>query len=211
MLPKALISMMRRAPNPYWVAPSFNKYIIPHLPQNKILDIGCGFGVYLRTFGPGSIGLEIDEQKINYCRKNHLNVIRHNANQKLPFSNQQFNAVFLSHVLEHVHAPYNLLQEINRVLKKHGRLIIALPPRYSFPRLLKLDDYFSEHDHLYEFSLANIQALLQRTGFSYQATYVEPCLLERFHLTSLMDLFQILPFPMAVFFSNGFWIVSQKG
>ncbi len=192
-----------------WVARSF-KYILPYLPSKNMLDIGCGYGVYLSQFGPGSKGVEVDSKKVKYCIKNNLDVIEHDINKGLPFENESFEGVLISHVLEHVQSPYVLLKEIDRVLVKKGRLVIALPPRYSLPRLFGVDDYYKDHDHLYEFSLLNVKLLLEKTGFSFVKLYVEPILIQRMNLNSLIDIFQMLPVDISIFLSNAFWVVSRK-
>lgn len=45
----------------------------------------------------------------------------------LPFSEHTFDVVMLSHTLEHISEPYELLRECRRVLKPGGLLILAVP------------------------------------------------------------------------------------
>lgn len=47
--------------------------------------------------------------------------------QPLPFSENSYNVVMLSHTLEHISEPYTLLRECYRVLKPGGLLILAVP------------------------------------------------------------------------------------
>ena len=47
--------------------------------------------------------------------------------EKLPFKNKSFDVIFCSHVLEHVKSEEKSLDEMNRVLKDDGKLIIGMP------------------------------------------------------------------------------------
>jgi SAM-dependent methyltransferase len=47
--------------------------------------------------------------------------------QPLPFPDESFSVALLSHTLEHVSEPYELLRECQRVLKPGGLLILAVP------------------------------------------------------------------------------------
>ncbi len=49
---------------------------------------------------------------------------------ELPFDDQQFDAVFYHHVIEHVDAPAKSLVELARVLKPNGWLFIGTPNRH---------------------------------------------------------------------------------
>tara|TARA_B100000674_G_C37475137_1_gene748894 strand:- start:71 stop:682 length:612 start_codon:yes stop_codon:yes gene_type:complete len=45
----------------------------------------------------------------------------------IPRSNEFYDAVVLTQVLEHVKNPKNVLCEINRILKKEGKLLLSVP------------------------------------------------------------------------------------
>ncbi len=49
---------------------------------------------------------------------------------ELPFSDQQFDAIFFHHVIEHVEEPQKSLQELSRVLKPGGWLFVGTPNRH---------------------------------------------------------------------------------
>jgi 2-polyprenyl-3-methyl-5-hydroxy-6-metoxy-1,4-benzoquinol methylase len=80
--------------------------------RNKdILDIGCGFGVYVLTFlkmgAKSASGIDIDESLIqrgqNYMERNSLKANLVVADRtKLPYTSNSFDIVFSGDVFEHI-------------------------------------------------------------------------------------------------------------
>jgi ubiquinone/menaquinone biosynthesis C-methylase UbiE len=115
------------------------KYV--DLRNKKILDLGCGNGVWLSRFleytAPENIfGSEYDEELyqdiLNNIIKNSK-IPEHNislcAGESLSFQNESFDIVFHNEVLEHVKDDSKTLQECFRVLKKGGYIIFFTPNR----------------------------------------------------------------------------------
>lgn len=81
-------------------------------------------------------------------------------NKKLPFSDNYFDCVILSHVIAHIYEPKILLNEIYRVLQKKGIIIIISPNKifkffYFFLNLFNgyfpdetISKYYSESEIL---------------------------------------------------------------
>lgn len=124
-------------------------------PNSKVLDWGCGLGqmtYLLKNRGFNVVSYDIASTKdtlpdISLCR--NIQRITNIEPTLLPFPDQSFDAVLSCGVLEHVDemsSPGNeakSLQEINRVLKPTGKLLIyQLPQRKSWQeaivRMLKL-------------------------------------------------------------------------
>ena len=68
-------------------------------------------------------GIDVFKQDLG----NGVSYIKHDINKMLPFKNAEFDCVILGEVIEHVPDTDKLLIEINRILKKEGRLIISTP------------------------------------------------------------------------------------
>ena len=88
----------------------FNHHISRHLPHDKkssILDIGCGFGRYLKALEmngyPNSFGIDPSEEQISYARDRlHLtNIENIDAISFLNKSKHLYDAILLLDVLEH--------------------------------------------------------------------------------------------------------------
>jgi SAM-dependent methyltransferase len=92
--------------------------------QGKTLDIGCGSKPYEKCFlSTEYIGLEI-HNTINLAIKK-VDVFY--EGKKIPFENETFDSVVCFQVLEHVFEPEEFLNEIYRILKPGGKLLLTVP------------------------------------------------------------------------------------
>lgn len=93
--------------------------MIPKLGNGKtarLLNIGCGMRFHTDWVNIDSF-------------PGDKSILRHDITRGLPFADQSFDAVYHSHVLEHmdrIQAP-RLIQECHRVLKKGGILRVVVP------------------------------------------------------------------------------------
>lgn len=102
--------------------------LISYFPNgSKILEIGSGTGWqanYLESMGFEVSAVDLKDG--NYT-ENSVRKIDFYDGVKLPYSNDSFDIVFSSNVLEHVKEVMNFQNEIKRVLKKNGFCLHALP------------------------------------------------------------------------------------
>lgn len=100
---------------------------------NRILDLGCGEGRNSLLFAEENEvqGLDICPKRMllnkeNALDKNYGTLILGNA-INLPFPEASFDIVVCTEMIEHVTETRQLVEEINRVLKKGGKLILSTP------------------------------------------------------------------------------------
>jgi SAM-dependent methyltransferase len=99
------------------------KQLAPQL-DGRILDVGCGSKPYKELFPTGDyVGLEIDTPE-NRAKKRADYFYN---GQVFPFPDQSFDAIVCNQVLEHVFTPDLFLEEIVRVLKPGGQLLLTVP------------------------------------------------------------------------------------
>jgi SAM-dependent methyltransferase len=125
-----------RSFGPYFYKKAENYYKLSYLElwknfegYNKILDIGCGEGKFLIYAPKDHIvsGTEIIDSDIEKSKKKGLNVIKSNLDKKLPFKDNTFDGILISHVIEHLESPYESLKEVKRILRAGGKLVILTP------------------------------------------------------------------------------------
>lgn len=138
----------------------FNRYNIE--PDQKLLDIGCGRGEFLRGFmrcGTKGYGVDRSRAAAALCPDAELRT-SDLENEALPFEDDFFDVVFSKSVIEHFYYPEKLMQEIYRVLKPGG-LVITMCPDWKFNFRI----YFEDYTHRTPFMLSSLRDIQLIHGF----------------------------------------------
>jgi SAM-dependent methyltransferase len=101
------------------------------LQARRILDAGCGVGMYVRAFRQFSsevYGIDVDADKIAEASRDLPN-LKVSPAESLPFEDDFFDVVLSHEVLEHVIDDRAAAREAIRVLKPSGRLVVFCPNR----------------------------------------------------------------------------------
>ena len=103
-------------------------------PDDLVLDLGIGTGVSLNFYPTDRgriVGVDLSAGMLREARKKirergllTANVFQANALQ-LPFADDTFDHVFISHVITVVSDPYVLVREAQRVCKPGARIVIV--------------------------------------------------------------------------------------
>jgi len=103
--------------------------------HGRILENGCGVGSYLTRLAKTAslaAGLEVEWERCREARQLGGDVLC-GVGETLPYPSNVFDVVLSHEVLEHVVNDRQSVQEIVRVLKPGGRLILFVPNRgYPF-------------------------------------------------------------------------------
>jgi phosphatidylethanolamine/phosphatidyl-N-methylethanolamine N-methyltransferase len=100
---------------------------------DRVLDVGIGTGVSLNYYPNRGriIGVDLSAGMLREARKKirergltHATVFQADA-MKLPFADDTFDHVFISHVISVVSDPYRLVQECQRVCKPGARIVMV--------------------------------------------------------------------------------------
>ena len=94
--------------------------------KGKLLDFGCGSKPYEHLFTVDSyIGIDLEVNEGHNIPKHKVDVFYNG--DKLPFSENSFDSIYASEVFEHVFNLEEILNDINRVHKPGGLLLITMP------------------------------------------------------------------------------------
>lgn len=140
----------------------------------RVLDVGCGHGVLLERISgrfPGTRvwGCDLSPGMCSRASSGNplASIVQADA-EDLPFADDSFDHVFLVEVLEHVPGAGKALHEVKRILRRNGRLLVAVPNRDWFHyerhmRTRKRNVPIDEDWHWY--GAGEIRALLKHAGF----------------------------------------------
>ncbi|MBI5587735.1 MAG: class I SAM-dependent methyltransferase [Deltaproteobacteria bacterium] len=102
-------------------------------PGDRILDVGVGTGLSLSVFPRycSVVGIDLStemlrkaKQKIDENRLDNIKVLSMDA-MSVGFKDDSFDKVFISHVVSVVPDPYKVMQEVKRVCRKGGQVVIV--------------------------------------------------------------------------------------
>jgi SAM-dependent methyltransferase len=139
----------------------------------QVLDVGCGSSRILGAI-TGMVGLDIQLHKLRYSRR-YGNQLVHGSIFELPFADGSFDCIICSEVVEHIPAQEKPFDELTRVLKTGGRLILGTPD-YDRWRWRALEWIYGRvspggyaDEHTTHYSRANLGPYLQGKGFEIES------------------------------------------
>ena len=162
-----------------WIAKFFSRrretldiafrYLPKPTPGQRLLDIGCGNGDFLihaQEAGWQVCGLEPDPKAAATTRERGLEVLVGTVDL-LASESSCFDAITLSHVIEHVHEPRQLLQAVHRLLKPGGMVYIETPNIKSQGAHVFGKNWrgLETPRHLVLFNPASLKSMLSVSGF----------------------------------------------
>ena len=142
------------------------------ITEGSAIELGCGEGFstqMLREMLPAAVKLEASEYVEALvpmaAAKNPGVSISQESVYELKHRPATFDLVFLLEVLEHLDYPARALQEIRRVMKPDGRLILGVPrePIWRFLNMARgkyLQDYGNTPGHLNHWSRSTLVAFV---------------------------------------------------
>lgn len=101
---------------------------LPPLNRERTLDIGCGTGRFtatLETAGADVTGLDVDPAMLTVAAERVAGTLVRGDAHALPFGNDTFDLAVTVTAVEFLTDPPTALAEAARVVRPHGRLIVA--------------------------------------------------------------------------------------
>jgi len=99
-----------------------------------LLDIGCAGGTFTNELSKHCdchiTALDISPQAIEYAQATYPHIdfqVHDAANPVFPFENNSFDHITILETLEHVLNPVEVLQEMRRMVKPDGQVIVLVP------------------------------------------------------------------------------------
>jgi 2-polyprenyl-3-methyl-5-hydroxy-6-metoxy-1,4-benzoquinol methylase len=176
------IYKLRNSPfdHPIWEDTNVLDFILKSfytIKESKVLDIGCGQGglaLKLAQLGANVEAIDISLNQLSLAKvKKHslgLQNIRFrnlNGTKQLPYPSKHFDIVILYHVYEHLSNRNKLLINIHRILRRDGKLIVAVPLITALKKKISKVGIcsYSHPTHKTEFTYALLLSELNKARF----------------------------------------------
>ena len=156
------------------------------------LDIGCGTGEFLnacKKTGLKTKGIEPSEIARKKAIKNYKLDISDDTDLS-KYKNHEFGSISMWHVLEHIEDLKETVQELDRILKKDGKLFIAVPNHKCWDAKY-YKEYWAAWDvpiHLWHFSKSSIQNLFENSNLKLIKT--KPMIFDSFYVSLMSEEFK---------------------
>ncbi len=138
--------------------------------KGKMLDIGCNIGTFLKAANESSwdcYGIDINKSVEEDCKRIGIKFFAATL-EEAKFKNDFFDVIVMNDLIEHVHDPRGLINQVHKILKPDGLIFIVTPDIGSITaRLLsKRWHHLKPNEHITYFSKPTMRRLLEGQGFS---------------------------------------------
>lgn len=151
-----------------------------------VLDVGAGTAAFvklLQTVNVQAKGVEPSEIARKHAADKGVKLF-----EKIEqVSGEQFDAITMWHVLEHIPDPKEHLRTCYELLNKDGLLVIAVPNYKSFDAKY-YGAFWAAYDvprHLWHFNQVGMQQILRESGFEVRA--IKPMIFDAFYIALLSE------------------------
>ncbi len=147
----------------------FEVFYLDAMKGGRLLEVGCGSGAMLKEMAEREWqveGIDFDPNAVKNARQKGLTV-HIGSLQTQSFPSNTFDAIVMSHVIEHVPDPHALLVECERILKPGAILVSVTPNTNSLGHRVYKTDWrgLEPPRHLHLFNSRSSLKLARNTGF----------------------------------------------
>jgi 2-polyprenyl-3-methyl-5-hydroxy-6-metoxy-1,4-benzoquinol methylase len=151
---------------------SLLKNILINFDDIKLLDIGCGSGLFLKSCkdaGINGTGIDVSNNALTFAHESFGLDVSDKTVDALITEGRKFDVITLWHVLEHFLNPAEELVKIRSLLNDNGMLITEVPNFNSIKFRLSGYKWKGGNHPLYHrsfFTAKSLSAILKKAGFS---------------------------------------------
>jgi len=133
--------------------------------SRKILDVGCGFGIFLYKFLKANpswkgVGVDLDKRLKRFLKTVGIEMI---ISKNIAGIKEKFDLITFNRMIEHVKSPVILLKKAKVILKDSGLIYLEVPDVLSLKHQGKNSEAFMD-DHYAVFAPKSIFITAQKSG-----------------------------------------------
>lgn len=165
------------------------KMLISKVPKwsKKVLDVGCGNGELIRMLaeeGHECVALDLSENRLAKFKDKakKLGIVQIQGDAiNVPLQDSSIDVIMCSEVLEHIKDYENVLKEVHRVLKPHGRIIVSVPYKEELMEMVcpHCGKRFVPYGHLHSFDKSKLVSSMNHCGFNVRYSHVGPSIVSK--------------------------------
>lgn len=169
-----------------------------NLPVGCILDVGCGLGFLLSGLKDGWEKHGVEVSKFAASHATQFGQIHLGDLHSALYPDEYFDVVVMHHVIEHIEDPVATINEIRRILKRGGHLLLGTPDFDSGCARRFGENYRLLHDktHISLFTNDSMHRFLRDHGFQIDRVeypFFETRYFTKENLERLFDTSEISP------------------
>ena len=159
----------------YWQRSRYRHIVELIGGQGAVLDVGCGSSHIVGALPTGSVALDVLANKLRFARRFQTPRVRASG-FALPFADASFPCVLCSQVIEHVPMVPSMIDELCRVLKPGGRLVLGTPDydRWEWVWIEKAYGVAAPggyaDEHISHYTRKGLLEDFSRRGYTHEAT-----------------------------------------
>ncbi len=155
--------LVNKKNNLYKAHMALYKFACKFAKNRKILDYSCGNGYgsyYLSKYANEVVGIDIDENTIDYCRKKYskdnLSFAKISPKETTKDLRKKFDYIVSIETIEHIKDVLFFLRALKTYLKKNGIIFLTTPNNYQkiYPPKNKF--------HIYEYDIIELYLKLRK-------------------------------------------------
>lgn len=144
--------------------------------SGRILEAGTGkghFAVALARLGYRLVSFDLSEEQLPLAAENLASQglsdrveLRQENGESLSFPDASFDAVFSVNMVHHLENPFQVLRELNRVLKPGGKLVISDFSPEGLAMMAEVHRKEGDEHQVAPVGLDEVESFLRQEGFS---------------------------------------------
>jgi 2-polyprenyl-3-methyl-5-hydroxy-6-metoxy-1,4-benzoquinol methylase len=154
---------------------SLNNDCIPPVQTGRLIEFGCGAGIFLHQMALQ--GWEVEGVELNADAAKSAQALGYDVHigsiEDMPGPSQMYDLVVGWMVLEHLHDPVSALCKLRRWTRRGGWLAVSTPNAASLEFSAFKDAWFALQvpTHLYHFTPRTLRKVLEAGGWRMERTF----------------------------------------
>lgn len=141
--------------------------------KGKMLDTACGTGYYIERLQENEcFGMDISKKMTQRCKEKNLNNICIGTYENIPYKDYCFDVILCISAFQHSQNPQKTLNEMSRVLKRNGEIILTFSNWTSFRSIIHLlRKLYGRRSYERRYTVFTLKKMFEVAGLKIDESY----------------------------------------